>query len=103
MTGPEVFHERGVAPVLARNDCTVDTAAAAAQGLRLVRQGDPCPATWHPEAIGVVQVRDALPKRPPWTTSGPIRPRHFPPRICEQFEASKYLTCRRIIETSQSL
>ena len=57
MTGPVNFHGRGVAPVLARNGCTLDNRTAAAEGLQLVRQGFPCAQTQSPEPIGVVQVR----------------------------------------------
>ena len=43
--------------MLARNGCTVDNRTAVAEGLQLVRQGQPCPRTRYPEAIGIVQVR----------------------------------------------
>jgi hypothetical protein len=56
-TGVQIFHPLGVAPVLARNGCSVDNRTAAAEGLQLVRQGQPCPWTRFPEPIGVVQVR----------------------------------------------
>ena len=56
MTGPDNFHPHGVAPVLARNGCTVDNQTAATEGLQLVRQGHPCAQTRRPELIGIVQV-----------------------------------------------
>jgi hypothetical protein len=57
LTGPYNFHPHGVAPVLARNGCTVDNETAVAEGLQLVRQGSPCAQTRRPEPIGIVQVR----------------------------------------------